>query len=73
MEECQGNVVIRIDGVPAVQCRSCQEGGEPAVTLGLAMAVEVACELVFAAASDSECTLNIVARQQPAQQATPRR
>jgi hypothetical protein len=37
-----------------VQCRSCDEGREPAVTLGFAKAAQAAYDLVFAAASESE-------------------
>ena len=46
-EERQGSVTIRVEGVPAIECRSCQEGGEPAVTLGMAKAVQAAVQLIF--------------------------
>jgi hypothetical protein len=54
LEDRQGDVVVRIDGVPAVRCRSCDEGGEPSVTLGFAKAAQAAYDLVFAAASESQ-------------------
>jgi YgiT-type zinc finger domain-containing protein len=56
-EEREGSVVIRVEGVPAVRCRSCQEGREPAVTLGVAKALQTAYELIFDAASASESIL----------------
>ena len=46
-KERQGTVTVRIEGVPAVRCRSCQEGGEPAVTLGMAKAVQAALQPIF--------------------------
>ena len=66
LEERQGAVVVRIDGIPAMRCRSCQEGAEPSVTIGLAKAVEAAYDLVFEAASESERTLAAIASQEPA-------
>jgi hypothetical protein len=52
-EEREGGVVIRVEGVPAVRCRSCDEGSEPAVTLDVAKALQAAYGLIFDAASAS--------------------
>jgi YgiT-type zinc finger domain-containing protein len=66
LEEQQGDVVVRIEGVPAIQCHDCQDGREPAVTLGFAKAAEVAYDLVFAAAAASRDILTSVASEEPA-------
>lgn len=53
-EERRGGVTVRVDGVPALQCRSCRDGSEPAVTLGVAKALQAAYDLIFDAAVASE-------------------
>jgi YgiT-type zinc finger domain-containing protein len=52
-EEREGDLLIRVEGVPAIQCRVCKEGSEPAVALGVAKALQAAYELIFDAASAS--------------------
>lgn len=64
LAERQGAVAILAEGVPAVRCRACDEGGDPAVTLELARAFQAASELVFAATSDSQRLLATVAAQE---------
>lgn len=46
-EERQGTVTIRVKGVPAIRCRDCDEGREPAVTIGMAKALQAAADLIF--------------------------
>lgn len=53
LEERQDGLSIRIEGVPAVTCHACEEGREPAITLGMAEALEAAYDLIFNAASAS--------------------
>ena len=53
-EESQGAVTIRVEGVPAVRCRSCQEGSEPAVTIGMGKALQAAADLIFDEVPTSE-------------------
>ena len=53
LDEQQDGLSIRIDGIPAMMCRSCQEGSEPVITLGMAEALEAACDLLLKAASAS--------------------
>lgn len=65
-EERQGGVTIRVEGVPAVRCRSCQEGIEPAVTIGMAKALQAASDLIFDAAPTSEEILAVTASPEAA-------
>ena len=65
-EESQGGVTIRVQGVPAVRCRSCQEGSEPAVTIGMAKAVQAAADLIFGEAPNSERILKATATPEAA-------
>jgi YgiT-type zinc finger domain-containing protein len=53
-EERQRGVSIRVEGVPAIRCRVCEEGREPAVTIGMAKAVQAAVQLIFDEAPISE-------------------
>ena len=64
--ERQGAVTIRVEGVPAIRCRSCQEGNEPAVTIGMAKALQAAADLVFSAAPTSAGILKATATPEAA-------
>ena len=56
-EERQGGLTIRVEGVPAVRCRSCREGSEPAMTISMAKALQAAIELIFEETRTSERVL----------------
>lgn len=65
-EESQGGVTIKVEGVPAVRCHLCQEGGEPAVTIAMAKALQTAVDLIFGEAPNSERVLKATATPEAA-------
>ena len=65
-EDNRNGLTIRVERVPAVRCRSCQEGKEPAVTIGMAKAVQAAFDLIFDEVPISESILAATASPETA-------
>lgn len=65
-EERQSGLSIRVEGVPAIRCRSCKVGSEPAVTIGMAKALQAASDLIFDEAPTSMRILTATASPESA-------
>jgi len=65
-EERQDTVTIRVKGMPATRCRVCDEDREPAVTIGMAKAVQAAMQLIFDESGTSQRILAATASPETA-------
>jgi YgiT-type zinc finger domain-containing protein len=65
-EERRGDMTIRVEGVPSIRCLTCKEGREPALTIGMAKALQAASDLIFNEALTSERILAVAVSPEPA-------